>query len=151
MLPDDIYRSKLTTAVESLRYWIPSISDVAKADEDQSDAHWRIAVAPHVHGACPFEVVLKSGQRYAVVLDGVAFDDLPAGDLAGVTALADAIAAGRVVRSSWTTAKTGTPIATRLTVDLGKGRRWTETQGAVPDPSDDDYVRTDRHYLPYRR
>lgn len=151
MLPDDVYRSKLHTAIEGLRYWIPSVSDVARTVEEESGDFWRLSVVPHTGGACPFELLLEHGQRYGLVIDGSAFEGLPAGTLAGMTDLVDAIAAGRVVRSTWVRAKTAQRVATRLTIDMGRGRIWSEALGNEPEDGSDDFLRTNRHYLPYRR
>ena len=38
MLSDDVFRSRLLATIESLRYFVPSIADVARCEVAPSDA-----------------------------------------------------------------------------------------------------------------
>lgn len=151
MLSDDVYRSRLRSTIECLRYWVPSISDVAHVEEESAPGFWRLAITPHTSGACPFEILLLSDQRYAVQLDGIAFEDLKVEALDDFVPLVDGISAGRVLCSRWTSASTARPLAVRMTVDLGRGRAWSGMTGPAETLAAEGVIEEKRFYLPYRR
>jgi hypothetical protein len=53
MQPQHAIRSRVEATVESLRYWVPTIADVARAVESEAPGYWRLSLVPEVEGACP--------------------------------------------------------------------------------------------------
>ena len=152
MLPDDVYRSRLEAAIAGLRYWIPTVSDVARVAEHTGDGYWKLSLVPHAAGACPFEFVLRNDQKHDVVIAGEVFEDLPTPSLEVFTHLADAIAQGRVVQCHWRSAATDIESAVETIVMLADGREWSRARylTRMVDDNPDGFIATEHHFAPYR-
>ncbi len=152
MLPDDVYRSRLEAAIAGLRYWIPTVSDVAHATLDAGSGFWKLAVLPHAAGACPFELVLRQDQKHDIIIGGEAFEDLPTPNLEVFPQLADAIAEGHVVQCAWRSAVTGVESAVETIVTLADGREWSRCRFLthMVDDHPDGFIATEHCFVPYR-
>lgn len=153
MLPDDVYRSRLQATIEGLRYWIPTVADVAHVSEREGDRFWKMSVTPAAANACPFELVLRTDQCHDLVIGGETFEDLPTKSLDAFVPLVEAIAEGRVMQCHWTSAATGTQTAVETIVTLSDGREWSSARMLTPLASDnpDAVIASARHFVPYRR
>lgn len=154
MLSDDVYRSKFNSTVESLRYWVPSISDAARAEEASSPDYWKLSVTPHVEGACPFELLLSMSQMYDVMIAGEIYEDIPVTSLDLFVPLAEAISEGRVIQRRYVSPMTGTVREVETIVTLADGKVWrkghlNEAVAAAIAPGSAETI--DRAFLPYRR
>lgn len=152
MLSDDVYRARLDATIASLRYWVPTIADTAAAREAAGESYWKLAVTPHVAGACPFELMLRADQHYDLVLDGERFEDRPIDSVELFVPLVTAITDGHVIKRRTTTAESGRLLSIDMIVDMGAGQSWRagRTLGPVTAPAPEPLI-TDRRYLPYRR
>lgn len=153
MLPDDVYRSRLEAAIAGLRYWLPTVSDVATVTEAEGSGFWKMSVTPKAANACPFELVLRADQRHDLVIAGETFEDLPTKSLDIFVPLVEAIAEGRVVRCHWKSGATGAETAVETIVTLSDGREWSSARMLTPLASDnpDGVIAAARHFVPYHR
>ncbi|MCB1520379.1 MAG: hypothetical protein KDJ37_07375 [Hyphomicrobiaceae bacterium] len=160
MSHDDRYRAKLQAIIASFEFWVPSIADVATIRETNAADYWRLSIMPRQPGACPFELVLRADGQHDIMIADQIFEDLPTTDLDVFLPLAVAIAEGRVVRRTWSTAGTRTPVATDTIVtpadrDIWRQRRVIHSAGSVAatvnTTADIDLIAEDIHFLPYRR
>lgn len=152
MLSDDVFRARLEATIASLRYWVPTISDTAAVHETAGDSYWKLAVMPHVAGACPFELMLRADQHYDLVLDGERFEDRPIESVEMFVPLVTAITDGRVIKRSANAAESARLLTVDMIVDLGDGKSWRagRTIAAAASRFAEPLI-TDRRYLPYRR
>lgn len=146
MIQDDVYRHTLLGTIEGLRYWVPSIADVAHVAEGGGPDYWHLDVAPKIPGGCPFEILLRHDQHYDMVLAGQNYEFLPVTSLAIFLPLAEAIVEGRAVQRRWSSTSTGVLCATETLVHLQDGTTWREG-GSGGDGSES----RDHHFLAYRR
>lgn len=153
MLPDDVYRSRLQAAIAGLRYWIPTVTDVAHVSESEGDGFWKMTAAPDAPNACPFELVLRADQRHDLVIAGETFEDLPTKSLDIFVPLVEAIAEGRVVQCHWKSAATDAKTAVETIVTLPDGREWSSARMLTRLASDnpDGVIADARHFVPYHR
>lgn len=154
MTMDDRYRAKLQSVIASLRYWIPSINDVATVVEDDGGEYWQLGVEPHVSGGCPFEIVIRSDGFHDIIIEGETYEDQPSDNLDLFLALVEGISRGDVRRRLYHSCASGRVVAVETIVELGGGRTWSRRRDLVPFDShgeSDDLVITDHCYLPYRR
>lgn len=146
MTPDDAYRQTLQGTIEGLRYWVPSIADVAYVAEGSGADFWHIDVTPNTSGGCAFELLLRHDQLYSAVVAGETYEDLPVEDLGIFLPMAEAIVEGRVIERRWFSRQTGVLCAKEMRILLPYGTIWQE--GGPPPPGCE---RHDHHFLPYRR
>lgn len=154
MSMDDRYRAKLQAAIASLRYWIPSISDVATMNESDNSDYWRLGVEPHVKGGCPFEIVVRSDGFHDIMIDGEVYEDQPSDDLDLFLAFAQGVARGDVIRRRFLTSAAEREVAVETIVALGNGRTWSRSRDLVALSKHGeigDLIIADHRYLPYRR
>jgi hypothetical protein len=152
MLSDDVYRSRLLATIESLRYFVPSVADVAQSEEQSDTSYWKLSLTPHTAGACPIELILHSSQRYDVMIAAEAYEDREIASLDMFVPLVEAITAGRIVERSWFQLTTGAKTARETLVSMGNGKVWQDGSGLGSVRGHEDTVRCeDRHFLPYRR
>ena len=64
MLADDVYKSRLRSNIVALETWLAGLRDMAAIDVEGDDASWRAAVSPGLREACPFELVLRTDQKF---------------------------------------------------------------------------------------
>lgn len=151
MLPEDDYRHGLQATIEGLRYWVPSVSDLARIDERQHDAHWHLQVRPHIAGACTWELVLRDRPRFDTTFAAQSYTERPVTQLSLFLALAQAVVDGRVVERRWVSTQTGSIRAVETLVHLPSGETW---HSGGPDAAATPLFGCeshDRHFLPYRR
>jgi hypothetical protein len=151
MLSDEAYRSRLRATIASIRYWAPQITDAAKVEESETPEYWKLAVTPHVPGACPFELILRADRHYGIVVGSETFEDLPIESFDGFLPLVEAIAAGRLIQRRWSSAATGLDEAIETIITLGNSAEWRRGTGLDRLGEEAGLVRRDHHYLPYRR
>jgi len=140
MLPDDLFRSRLQTTITALKYWAPSIADAARVEESETGNYWKIAVAPKLTNACPFELILHFDQRYDLAIGEETYEGLPIESFDIFLPFVEAVADGRVVQRHWVSRLTGLERSVETLVSLAGGGIWRETRGtsAPLPPLDDD-------------
>ncbi len=152
MLSDDVYRSRLLATIESLRYFVPSVADVAHSEEESDTGYWKLSMVARTAGACPIELILHSTQRYDVMIGTETYEDREIASLDMFVPLIEAITAGRIVERTWYRVTTGSRIARETLVTLGTGKIWQDGSGLSAVRGLEDALRwEDRHFLPYRR
>lgn len=153
MLVDEKFRTRLNATIMTLRTLADSFADVARSERTESVVAWRLAMAPHVPGACPFEVVLRSDQSYDIAIATEVFEDRRIDDVEMFPLLVQAITDGRVVVQCQRSAATGVEYARETIVTFGDGRAWSATNynANLLGHDDVDVVMSTRHFLPYRR
>jgi hypothetical protein len=154
MLPDDVFRSRLQTTITALRYWAPSIADAARIEEAESGSFWKIAVAPRLAQACPFELILHFDQRYDLAIGEETYESLPIESFDLFLPFVEAIAEGEVVQRHWVSRLTGLERSVETLVTLVGGGIWREGRGdahEMPTLEDDGTELRERRFLPYRR
>jgi hypothetical protein len=132
--------------IEQLRYWVPSIKDVAQVVESGHEGHWTLAISPQVSAACPVAITLKDTGCFDLVVAGEAYPDRRLGTLDQLVTLLERIIEGAVVQRRWVSASTGVHRGVETIVALGPDLVWRG--GPEPDGGSE---RHDRHFLPYRR
>lgn len=147
-MPEGFHPSAVQATIEQLRYWVPTISDVAHVAESRADGAWTLAITPRVAAACPVTITLKDSGRFDITLAGETYADCTLGSLDRIVELLERIAEGRVVQRRWVSSATGTAQGIETLVALGPepGLLWRD--GPIPDGNAE---RRDRHFLPYRR
>lgn len=155
MLPDDVFRTQFQATAAALVRWAESIRDVADAAVGEGHGFWKLTVAPHVPGACPFEMIVRSGQRLDISVAGETYEDRPMPAVERLLGVAEAIGEGRVVERHWRSQMTGTLVLVETIVRPGAGEAWCERRmlrPLVPAPDKEGQAEfCDRHFLPYRR
>jgi hypothetical protein len=152
MLSDDVFRSRLLATIESLRYFVPSVADVAHSEEQGDSSYWKVSIIPNTAGACPVELILHSTQRYDVMIADEAYEDREIISLDHFLPLLEAISDGHVIERTWYSLTTGAKIARETLVTLTKGAPWQDASGLDAVRGQEDALRReDRHFLPYRR
>lgn len=150
----DVYRSRLQTVVESLRYWIPSVADAARFEEMESPEYWKMSVNPRVAGACPIELLLRSDRRFDIIIGGEIYEDLEMIAFEDFLPLVEAVSQGRVLQRRWVSTATGALREVETIVTFANGKVWSRTriEKAVADKIPREATqRQDRHFLSYRR
>jgi hypothetical protein len=145
-MPDDVYTQHLRGTIEGLRYWVPSIIDVAHVAEESDTGYWHLQVAPRLPGGCPFEILLRDNRSFDAVLAGEAYEGRSVAALSVFMPLVAAIIDGRVIQRRWFSTQTGALRAVETLVYLPDGSVWREGEAA-----DEVSESRDRHFLPYRR
>ena len=152
MLSDDVFRSRLLATIESLRYFVPSVADVARSEENSGQGFWKVTMTPHTLGACPIELMLHGTQRYDMMIAGETYEDREISTLDLFIPLMEAISEGRVVERTWISLTTGAKVGRETIVTLGNGTRWQDGSGLHAVHGQEENLRwEDRHFLPYRR
>lgn len=146
MTPEGICTSPVEVTIEQLRYWVPTITDVASAVEARDGESWLLSIEPHLATACPVAIALRQDGRFDISLAGETYEDCALSSLDQLVPLLERIVAGDVVQRRWVSAATGVPQGIETFVQLGSGLVWRHE----PEP-DGGAERRDRHFLPYRR
>lgn len=155
MLPDDVFRTRLEATAADLALWAESVHDAADVVVSDGPGFWRLAVTPHVAGACPFELLLRADQKMDMTVAGETYEDRPVPPLDRLPVFVRAIEEGRVVERHWQSLDTGTPAVVETIVSPATGEAWrdehllvSERPATAPAPR---LCKRDRHFLPYRR
>jgi hypothetical protein len=154
MLSDDAIRSRLQATVESLRYWVPTIADVADTSEREGLDGWTLVISPRVAGACPVQVTLHPAQRFDLVIAGESYEGRTAASFDLILPLLEAITEGRIVQRHWISTATGAVRAIETIVRLADGSVWRDGRTIEPVATiipREATERHDRHFVPYRR
>lgn len=132
--------------IEQLRYWVPTISDVARTLEARDGPSWFLSIEPHLAAACPVAIALKQSGLFDISIAGETYDDRTLASLDQLVLLLERITDGHVIQRKWISAATGAAQGVETIVLLTQGVVWRE--GQEPDGGSE---RRDRHFLPYRR
>lgn len=124
MLPDDVYRDRLEKTLVDLEAWANETRARADIAITASDRYWRMAVAPFLPTACPFELLIKASQTFDLALNREVYEDKPVERFDLFLNLAKAIARGRVERIETRNALTGILIDVATRVELAPGWDW---------------------------
>ena len=154
MFSDDVYRANLASVIAVLEAWARTQRDVAEIDTAAVASYWKMAVAPHAGGACPFEILLRADQRFDVLIAGETYEDKPIDRFDFFPMLARAICKGDVARVEISNALTSAPEAIETHVTLEDGWAWIGERriGARAARRIDTTVESrTRRFLPYRR
>lgn len=141
--------SPVEATIEQIRYWVPTISDVAHVvwlGDGHAGCGVMLSIVPRIEAACPVAITLKETGRFDIVIAGARYTDCALGALDQVVHLLERITEGHVVQRRWVSAATGTAQGVETMVMLGTGIVWRD--GPEPDGGGE---RHDRHFLPYRR
>ncbi len=154
MLADDVYREQLSGAITALEQWVVETRDVAAIEVANTDAYWRMIVAPQAAGTCPFEVLFDPNQRFSLALGGEVYENRPVDRFDFFPMLARAVRDGRVERIETRNAMTDALETIEMRVLLEDGWAWIGERRIGPRPSrrieGQGICRIER-YLPYRR
>lgn len=153
-LPDDAFRANLAETIAAMEQWEVDARSGAAIEIKAHPSFWRIAVAPHAAGACPFEVVFKSDQTYSIWVAGETYEDRPFDRFDFFPMMARAIEAGRVERIRTLNALTGALEMIETRIDLEDGWSWIAERrvGAhVRRGLEASEERRVHRFLPYRR
>lgn len=144
--PDGCRSSLIDATIAEIRYWVPTITDVARVTERDGGDGWTLSIVPHAAAACPVAITLKATGRFDLVLAGERYRDCALESLDQIVPLLERVVAGEVVQRRWASAATGLHQGVETLVGPGDGRLWRN--GPEPDGGG---ARRDRHFLPYRR
>ena len=145
-LRDDYRPSAFDATIAEVRYWAPTITDVARVTEQDEGDGWTISILPHASGACPVAVTLKPTGRLDLVIAGERYEDVVLNSPNQVVPLLERIVGGDVVQRRWVSRATGAHLGVETLVRLGDGLLLSDG----PPPAG-GAERRDRHFLPYRR
>lgn len=144
--PEGFRGPSVETTIEQLRYWVPTIADVARALEAREGDSWLLSIEPHLATACPVAIALRQSGRFDISIAGETYENLALQSLDQLVPMLEQIVDGHVIQRHWVSARTGTARGVETMVLLGPGLVWCN------DPAPDDGAeRRDRHFLPYRR
>lgn len=149
MLPDDVFRAHLEHTLVAIEAWAGKTRDCAAIDIIASQKYWRMVVLPYVPMACPFELMLKSEQKFSLKLAGETYENRPVEHFDLFPALAHAVEAGHVERIEMLSAATDALVGIAMRVELAPGWDWMGERRIAP-PVESEECRTHR-FLPYRR
>jgi hypothetical protein len=138
--------SSVQVTIEQLRYWVPTISDVARVAEDSEGDGWKLSLEPRVAAACPVAITLHDTGRFDLVIGGETYVDRALDRLDQIVQFLERVTDGNVIQRHWVSAATGVPQGIQTIVKLGPGVVWRD--GMEPDGG---FEHHDRHFLPYRR
>ena len=144
--PEGLHAPSVEATIEQLRYWVPTITDVARALEARDDASWFLSIEPHLEAACPVAIALKQTGRFDISVAGETYDDRALASLGQLVLLLERITDGQVIQRRWVSSATGADQGIETIVRLGQGAVWRG--GREPDGGAEH---RDRHFLPYRR
>jgi hypothetical protein len=146
-MPEEFSPSLVQATIEEIRYWVPTIKDVAEVFEGNDGESWLLSIEPKIATACPVALALKPNGRFDISIAGETYDDRVLATLDQIVLMLERIADGHVIQRRWLSSATGAPQAIETIVTLAPGFDWR----GGPEP--DGYVieRRDRHFLPYRR
>jgi hypothetical protein len=139
-------QQSIELTIEQLRYWIPSIKDVARVYEGMEGQSWLLSIDPYVRAGCAVAVEIKDSGVFDIAIGGETYEDLALLSSDDIVLLLDRISAGHVIQRRWFSPATGALQCVETLVELGQGATWR----GGPPPLDGGEQR-DRHFLAYRR
>jgi hypothetical protein len=150
MLPDDVFRAKRDRTIAALQQWHRALADCAHTDEEAAATFWRLAVTPYAAGACSFEIVLHLRQTCDLAIGPESYENRGSDELDRLPAMAEAIAAGRVLTRTKSSAMTGLLLAIETEIRLPDGPAWKAERWLVMGVKPGVMTRENKWYLPYR-
>jgi hypothetical protein len=144
--PEGFRGPSVEATIEQIRYWVPTISDVAHTVEAREGESWLLSLEPHQPTACPVAIALRQSGRFDISLAGETYEDRALETLDQLVLLLERIADGNVIQRTWVSTVTGEPQGIETHVRIGAGLIWRN--GTAPDGGAEC---RDRHFLPYRR
>lgn len=154
MLSDDVYRDRLEKTLVELEAWANEMRGSADIAITASDRYWRMAVAPFLSSACPFELLIKADQTFDLALNREVYENRPVERFDLFPTLAKAIAAGRVEKIVTRNALTGILIDIATRVELAPGWDWIGSRKVLKNfvrPLEADEERQTHRFLSYDR
>jgi hypothetical protein len=149
MLPDDVFRERLEQTLVQIEERVSRMRASAAVDVAATPRYWRLAVQPFFRAACPFELIVKSDQKFSLKLGGEAFEDRQIDRFELFPHLVRAIEEGQVEKISKYNALTEALVGIEIRVRLEPGWDWLGERRIAPATSAEEW-RTHR-YLAYRR
>lgn len=143
---EGFHPSLVQATIEEIRYWVPTIKDVARVFEGSDDESWLLSIEPEIGAACPVAIALKENGRFDISIAGETYDDRVLATLDQLVLMLERIADGHVIQRRWVSSATGAHQGIETLVTLGAGLVWRGGSEA-----DARLERHDRHFLPYRR
>jgi hypothetical protein len=153
LLPDDVFRGRLEETLIELEAWANGMSDCAEVEITAAPRYWRMALAPHIAGGCPFELMIEADQTFTLRLADEIYENRPVDRFGFFLELVEAIAAGRVERIETRNALTGVRLAIATRVEIKDGWDWIGSRrlpGSLAALEADE-VRHPHRFLSYRR
>lgn len=139
--------SSVQATVAQLRYWLPTIADVAHVSETEAAGGWRFSLVPRTSGGCPVAVtVLESGQ-IDFTIAGETYEGRALEKLDQLLPLVERITEGAVIQRRWSSRMTGGHLGIETIVHMGPARVWRDGLTAASADAESH----DHHFLPYRR
>lgn len=139
--------SSVQATIAQLRYWLPTIADVAHITEGASGEGWQFAIRPRTDGGCPVAVAVSETGQLDFTIAGETYEGRTLDTLDQLLPLVERITEGHVVQRRWTSRATGGFRGIETIVVLGPGRVWRDGMTA-PEAGAESH---DHHFLPYRR
>lgn len=139
--------SSMQATVMQLRYWLPTIADVAHVAETERGTSWHFSITPRIPGACPVEITLHETGSLDFVIAGQAYEGRTLDLLDQLLPLIERITEGYVVQRRWISRVTGQLCGIETVVSLAEGRVWSDGRAAPGERVESH----DHHFLPYRR
>jgi hypothetical protein len=149
MLPDDVFRDRLEQTLAEIEKSIASMRECATIEVKASTRYWSMAALPFQTGACPFELMVKSDQKFSLKLADEAFENRPVERFELFPQLVRAIEAGRVERISKFDAMTDALVGIEMRVELEPGWDWLAERRLASVTTAEEWQA--HRYLPYRR
>lgn len=149
MLPDDVFRDHLERTLIEIEAYVPKTRECAAVEVTAAAQYWRMAVIPFFPGTCPFDLIIKSDQKFSIKVDGRKFEDRPIERFDLFLKLLRAVEAGRVEKISKFNALTEELVATAMRICLEPEPDWIGEHRRLPSTTAEEW-RTHR-YLPYWR
>jgi hypothetical protein len=146
MTADGLRGPSVEATIEQIRYWVPTVADVARVVEAREGDSWLLSLEPNLPSACPVAVALRQSGRFDISIAGETYEDRVLESLEHLVLLLERISDGHVIQRRWVSAATGQPHSIETLVIMGPDLLWREGLEA-----DADAERHDRHFLPYRR
>jgi hypothetical protein len=149
MLPDDVFRDRLEQTLVDIEAWAEKARGCAAIDIAASPKYWRMVVLPFISLACPFELLIRSDQKFGLRLANETYEDRPIERFDLFPHLVRAIEAGRAEKIEKFDAMTDALVGIAMRVGLAPGWDWIGERRLTP-PVESEEWRTCR-FLPYRR
>lgn len=154
MFSDDVYRKELGDTITVLEDWALAHGDCSAITTAMTPAYWKLSAIPNTPGACPFELLLRSDQKFDLQIADEVYEDKPVDVFAFFPMLVRAIGAGNVDRISIRSALTDTLEAIETRITLEDGWAWIGERRVAPRLARKLDCATEQschQFLPYRR
>jgi len=145
-MPEGFRGPSVEATIEQIRYWVPTITDVARTVEARESESWLLSIEPHLAAACPVAIALRQTGRFDISIAGETYEDRSFQRLDQLVQLLERIADGHVIQRRWVSAMTGAYRGVETLVVMGPDDLWRG--GEAFDVNAEHH---DRHFLPYRR